>query len=300
MKYSAYDLNISTTLDLPFLKKTSFSSTNHNIKFSSNARLSLPPNHENAHTYTSCSSEEAIYYRKDVGIFKITGNSIEFKRSKSVDINDFTRVLLGLPIGYSFLLRNKLVFHGSSVNHNGDAHIFIGKSGMGKSTIVYDLMKLDSKFITEDICCINKNKIIFSFPIIKLSKNIINNNNFLCSSDGISFNTDHLGRMGYKIKSDYLSYANNSLKNCYIFIESKDDEIQIKKLNGAESIPFLMNNSFKGHPIIHQREFLKINIARIIEFVKKNNIYLVSSSKNNFKRRNEFVINHINEYQKKI
>ena len=45
----------------------------------------------------------------------------------------------------------------------------MGKSGMGKSTMAYDLLMKDFKLITEDICAINQNEILHSYSLLKLS-----------------------------------------------------------------------------------------------------------------------------------
>ena len=75
------------------------------------------------------------------------------------------------------MYNNNLVIHASVVSKNGNSSLFIGKSGMGKSVLAYQLIEKGFKFLSEDICAITRKSFVQpSMPFIKISDEFINNN----------------------------------------------------------------------------------------------------------------------------
>ena len=63
------------------------------------------------------------------------------------------------------------------VSKDGNASIFLGKSGMGKSVLAYQLIQKGFKFLSEDICAITEDNFVQpSMPFIKISEEFISNN----------------------------------------------------------------------------------------------------------------------------
>ena len=167
MLHVAFNLNIQSYFQINLLKDSYFKNDFPYIHIELNKKLRIEDKYIKTGSYTYCSDEYAIYYRQNVGIFKINFDKIEINPDKNISEIELSRVLLGLPIGYLLTLRKWLVFHGSAVEKNSDGYIFLGKSGSGKSTIAYELIEDNFKFITEDICAVSSNKLLNSFPFIK-------------------------------------------------------------------------------------------------------------------------------------
>ena len=88
-------------------------------------------------------------------------------------VSDFQKfqVIASQPFAYLFYQMGKLVLHGSAIEIEGRAFLFIGVSNSGKSFFASNLLN-DSKLITEDICVIdafdNDFYIRPSIPVIKI------------------------------------------------------------------------------------------------------------------------------------
>ena len=168
MLYKAYGLCIYSDFNLPFLDIASKFKTPE-VSLEIDQSLVAPLEYKCTNYFTKTSQDSVVYIRKGIGLFFVKKDSIKIKPDCASLDEDFARVLLGLPFGYLLMLRSQLTFHASAVSKNNKGVIFIGKSGIGKSTIAYELLLKGFKFIAEDICSTSKLKLINSFPMLKLS-----------------------------------------------------------------------------------------------------------------------------------
>lgn len=292
MLYRAYGLCIDSEIRLPLLQNITTSNL-PKIRICIDDSLNLPKEYSNTSHFTKTNLNTVIYFKKKVGLFKIKEDLIKIKPDYKTLDADFVRVMLGLPFGYLLMLRSQLTFHASAVSKNNKGIIFMGESGLGKSTIAYDLILNDFKLITEDICTISKNKIINSFPLIKISDNKFTKNSNIFTEDKFNFLSDSMNRKGFILKDKYLA-DESAIHSAYIFLESDIDYVKIKSLSINQSIKYIFHNTFKTHPIRNDL-LLKKNIKKVIDFALNTNIYAVLSSKNNFKSRNFRIFKHISE-----
>ena len=203
MLYEAYGLSIDSEIEVPLLNKSKFLSSDVVISVDNN--LELPSEYEGSDFFTKTTLDSVFYFKKNIGLFFIKKDSIEIKPDCKEFDSDFLRVMLGLPFGYLLMLNSKLTLHASAVKKNEKAVIFMGKSGMGKSTMAYDLLMKDFKLITEDICAINNNEILHSYSLLKLSNSSYISDMNLFEGHKYNFPTDSLGRQGFKVKKKFLS-----------------------------------------------------------------------------------------------
>ena len=137
------------------------------------------------------------------------------------------------------MLNSLLTFHASAVMKNNKGIIFMGKSGMGKSTIAYDLLLRDFKLITEDICAINNDEVLHSFSFLKLAHNKHLSDMSIFKGDKYSFLTDGLGRKGFKVKNKFLSKKNNSCSLVYILLDKEIKSVEIQRVSLNQSIKYI-------------------------------------------------------------
>lgn len=292
MLYEAYGLSIDSEIELPLLNLSSSSSSDVVISVDNN--LEFPCEYKGSNFFTKTTLDSVFYFKKNIGLFFIKKDSIKIKPDcKGFDC-DFSRVMLGLPFGYLLMLNSKLTLHASAVKKNGKAVIFMGKSGMGKSTMAYDLLMKDFKLITEDICAINNNEILHSYSLLKLSNSSYLSEMNLFEGYQYNFPTDSLGRQGFKVKDKFLSKKNNACSLAYILLDAKIESVAIKRVRLNESIKYILNNTFKTHPIANDL-LLKKNLKRVIDFSSKVEVYAVLCSKNNFHNRNISIYKHLSE-----
>ena len=205
--YSAFGLQIDSDTPIFLLdkNKTEIEESLAKVRIINNESLELPLPNYTQDIFTHATGMNTLFYRKEIGLFNITKERIEYKKSRQCSEHDFWRVLLSLPIGYCLMYNNNLVLHASVVSKNGKASLFIGKSGMGKSVLAYQLIEKGFKFLSEDICAVTeKNCVQPSMPFIKISDEFINDN----VHNTYEFNSDKRNRRGLFIdQSKFLNSA---------------------------------------------------------------------------------------------
>lgn len=292
MLYEAYNLRINSEIELPLLNLSS--STSADVEISIDNNLAFPSEYKESNFFTKTTFDSVFYFKKNIGLFFIKKDSIKIKPDCKDFDADFSRVMLGLPFGYLLMLNSKLTFHASAVMRNDKAVIFMGKSGMGKSTIAYDLLLKNFKLITEDICAIDNREILHSFSLLKISNRGCLNDTSFFEGDKYSFLTDSLGRQGFKVKNRFLSKKNNACSLVYVLLDAKIESVEIKRASLNQSTKYILNNTFKTHPMANDL-LLRENLKQVIDFSSKVKVYAVFCSKNNFDERNINIYNHLSE-----
>jgi len=98
-------------------------------------------------------TEDRVYYRHPrVGVFEIKeGQTITIQRGAQYD-EEMTRMCVtNLAMGIVLHQRNVLTLHASAAEVNGEAVVFLGDKGAGKSTMVTALSRRGHKVITDDV-----------------------------------------------------------------------------------------------------------------------------------------------------
>ena len=225
-----------------------------------------------------------LFYRRGIGLFNINKDRIEYKKSTHCSEHDFLRILLSLPIGYCLMYNNNLVLHASVVSKNGNASLFIGKSGMGKSVLAYQLIGKGFKYLSEDICAVtDKNFVQPSMPFIKISDEFIKND----FQKTYKLNSDKRNRKGLFIDAKEFFNSPQKIKNIFILNKSSSDICEIKNITKKDSLPLIFKNSFKSLPLLNDKKLDERVIQRILELDDKVNFYNVLSSPNRYQERNK-------------
>jgi len=98
------------------------------------------------------------------------GDKISIHReNEKVSDNDIRTFLLGSIFGGILIQREMLLLHANALSKDGQAILFMGHSGDGKSTLAYNLMKKGWKLLSDDLVAINsKFEVLPGIPRIKL------------------------------------------------------------------------------------------------------------------------------------
>ncbi len=92
---------------------------------------------------------------EDVATFWIRdGRSIVIARHPAAQDDEVRAFLLGSAFGALLHQRRDLVLHGSAVEWEGGCLVFIGESGIGKSTLASAFRKKGHAILTDDLCVI--------------------------------------------------------------------------------------------------------------------------------------------------
>ncbi len=284
--YSAFSLQILSDIPIFLLSKNKLISEESlpKVRIINNETLELPLPNYAREIFTHATGKSTLFYRKEIGLFNITKDRIEYKKSRHCSDHDFLRVLLSLPIGYCLMLNNNLVMHASVVSKNGDASLFIGKSGMGKSVLAYQLIEKGFKFLSEDICAVTKKNFVQpSMPFIKLSDEFINNN----VQETYQLNSDKRDRKGLFIDQEKFLDSPQKIKNIFILNSNTSDRCEITKITKKKCLPLILKNSFKSLPLLSDKKFDEKVINKILNIDKEVNFYSVLNSPSRYQERNE-------------
>lgn len=148
-------------------------------------------------------------------------------------------------MSYILFQRNYLVIHSSSISIDGNASLFIGDSGKGKSSLAYTFFKKGCDLISEDFSYIYLNNNVavtsYSHPLIKLNDKIAKGKNLnkIYSSD-----LDPLKRSIYKIDSDHINKEYNVKNLFFIGWGSK----KIEEINTLDTLKNLFQSTVRYLP----------------------------------------------------
>ena len=284
--YGAFGLQIDSDIPIFLLNKNKavIKEKLAKVRIKNNEALELPLPNYTQDIFTHATGMNTLFYRKGIGLFNINKDRIEYKKSTHCSEHDFLRILLSLPIGYCLMYNNNLVLHASVVSKNGNASLFIGKSGMGKSVLAYQLIGKGFKYLSEDICAVtDKNFVQPSMPFIKISDEFIKND----FQKTYKLNSDKRNRKGLFIDAKEFFNSPQKIKNIFILNKSSSDICEIKNITKKDSLPLMFKNSFKSLPLLNDKKLDERVIQRILELDDKVNFYNVLSSPNRYQERNK-------------
>ena len=284
--YSAFGLQIDSDVPIFLLSKNKLAKEESlpKVRIVNNEELELPLPNYTQDIFTHATGTKTLFYRKKIGLFNITKDKIEYKKSRHCSDHDFLRILMSLPIGYCLMYNNNLVMHASAVSVEGNASLFIGKSGMGKSVLAYQLIEKGFKYLSEDICAVSdKNFVQPSMPFIKISDEFIKNN----FQKTYKLNSDKRNRKGLFIDQKKFLNSPQIIKNICIFNDSATEICEITKITKKESLPLILKNSFRSLPLLNDKKFDEQVINRILKLNNEINFYNIFNSSNRLQERNE-------------
>ena len=151
--YTAYGLHIASELALPEFSVVDASEEEADVRVRF-GDVREEKDREVPREYGSAFiTKERVYYRHPwVGIFEMKGGeTITIQQGPDYD-EELTRMCVtNLAMGVILHQRNILTLHASAAEVNGEAVVFVGDKGAGKSTMVTALSRRGHKVITDDV-----------------------------------------------------------------------------------------------------------------------------------------------------
>ncbi len=232
-KYEVGDLNLVSEIPLPILNSKDFD--NHDLEVVITTKLQTPNK-----TIESLPDNSVLYRDIFGNIFLITKSKI-LVSIKENNIDNASISISGIPLGYLLQNNNFQVLHGSSVAENGSAISFIGRSGLGKSSLALSLVDKGLKLITEDLCLI-KNSSIYNFSdwVKSNENNLIEN---LKPIKRINLKKDSRQRSLYKLRKKHIDNQETKLEAIY-FLDSNKKR-NIKRLSASDSFKYLFTYAYR-------------------------------------------------------
>jgi hypothetical protein len=242
--YSAYGLKIQAALHLPELVPIAPTSPDLTIKFGAVDRTPMKNYYEGMDLYTT--ADFAAFFWEEVG-------SISIRAGREVIIDPYPGVeerLLRLPllgIAFSVVLHQRGFFelHGSAIEIDGSAAVFMAGKGWGKSTLAAMLYSRGHHLISDDLIAIRfepsgQPVVIPAFPQLKLLPEAAA---FALGDDPetlppLATGYEKRARLGI----DRFSQTPVPLKGIYQL--DKGETIALKPLNPQEATVQIIANSF--------------------------------------------------------
>lgn len=158
--YFVFGLNIQSEIELPALIKGD-SNIEPDVKITIGKTPQNLVNCQKKGVAYEIAPNEFLLDLKDIARFYVAnGNSITIER-KGGNPDDITLFLQGSCFGAVLHQRKVLAMHASAIVHEGEAVLFTGISGAGKSTTANAFRLQGYKMLTDDVCPV---KIINGLP----------------------------------------------------------------------------------------------------------------------------------------
>ena len=243
----AFGLRIDSALELPqLLRSETDSPPDATIEFGT-----VPEHLPHALT-TGVRFESApgqLLIRVDgIARYLITdGRRIVIERAPNAQDVDIRVFLLGSAFGAMLHQRQDLVLHGSAIEWEGEAVVFLGASGVGKSTTATAFRKRGHPVLTDDLCVVRagpdgRPHAYPSFPQSKL---------WLDSLQKLDFSPDSLTRIREKIEKRALPLGKDfgsrplPVRKLYLLRAHNKEEITLTPSQGPQKFTVLKNNTFR-------------------------------------------------------
>lgn len=235
---------------------------------------------------------EDVYFVKKPNLFQLSvdkianynitnGNEILIDIEKNTELNEFKIFLFGTCFAALLLQRKIICLHSAGIIQNGKVNLFLGNSGMGKSTLTSFFIKHGYQFLGDDVLPLkfgdkHQVQVGYSVPTVKLWKdNLINLG--LMTQAGSQIREDVL-----KFKYEYRSkLAEGSFTIGKIFILDWKNEIadfKFKKLSTIESLFYLKEHIYRPQ-FINETDEAQLMLNLISNMVNDHEIIIINGNK---------------------
>jgi len=244
--YTVYALAIQSEIYLPGLEnKEVCTSPDVIIQYGNFER---PEESLNPGGVCLCATQDKVILSwKRVGAVQIRGGKeVLVDPYKDSEQAFLQQCIIGPVFAVLLHQRKYLILHASAVSLDGEAVIFLGNTGDGKSTIAASLLELGHQFLADDIAAVQtagvSHPLIFGgFPHLKLWPD---------AAGGLEFQEDDLSSMHpdltKKVLYDSFNFSSRAtnLKAIYILRDSDSPKPQIIPLSYQNALVEIVRYSF--------------------------------------------------------
>lgn len=175
------------------------------------------------------------------------GQRIVIERDPAAGDDDIRVFLLGSAFGALLHQRQDLVLHGSAIDWDGEAVVFMGHSGVGKSTTATAFRRRGHAVLTDDLCVVRAGPdgrmyAYPGFPQCKL---------WLDSLEKLDFSPDELTRIRQQIEKRAVPLGEDfsttplPVKKIYLLRTHNKEGIEINLSEGPQKFNVLKNNTYR-------------------------------------------------------
>lgn len=244
--YRVYGLNIESTIQVPELEMIDSNSNIDVRMYYGQVNQEIKDLIEEG----KCSkySKQSMWFNiKDVAIYHIyNGDTIVIQPYEGASIKQIKLYILGSVMGMILLQKNIVAIHGGGIVMNGKGCVFTGPKGSGKSTITTALRKKGYKFISDDVCSIDSNKLTINhgFGYQKLCEDAMDK--FGYDVEQFEIFRGDLNKNKYIVPA-FNEFIKEDIKLDSIFELSVGDvnKVEIEEIQGSQKMDKFINNIFR-------------------------------------------------------
>lgn len=246
--YSIYNCIVDSALELPVPVGVS-DNCSVSIELSTLPLAQLPLSKGKFHCF-DVNSQDGLFFYKDVGTFSIqAGKKILVSPAPGVADSFLASSVLGTPMGILFLQRGCFVMHGSALEVAGRSIIFLGKSGIGKSTTALSLLTAGYRMVTDDVVVIDQKladcPVIYSaFPWMKIDIEVARN--FGIDLAGLKELAPGANKMRFNL--DEGQFCVDSVPVSCIYIPCWGEKFSIQELSPRDAMVQIAPHSYGPAP----------------------------------------------------
>ena len=175
------------------------------------------------------------------------GNQVVIERLSGCDEASLRLFLLGSVMGALLQQREVLPLHASAVQVNGGCAAFLGRSGMGKSTLAAALLRRGYPLHADDICAVtlgmDASPVVYpAYPQIKLWADMAEE--FRLPVDTLTRVRPELNKHAWHTPESF-SKAPLPLKYLYVLHPTTRPGLQLQELNGWEKFAILKAYTYR-------------------------------------------------------
>ncbi len=189
----------------------------------------------------------------DVARFLVrNGNEILVDPYPDVDEDTLSIYILGSCIGAVLHQRNFLVLHANAIQiQHGNAMLFVGQSGAGKSTIATQFMQKGYQVLSDDIVAIDtKGDVTIGLPFLKLWQQSLDELNI--PSAGLSAIRKNVAkyRLPISIDKNQCRPKVKAIYNLSVQPHTKPDSLSLTDYAGLDRFTCLTDNAYRPDAVI--------------------------------------------------
>ncbi len=174
------------------------------------------------------------------------GRRIAIVRDPAAEDDDVRVFLLASVFGALLHQRQDLVLHGSAVDWNGEAVVFIGLSGVGKSTLAAAFRRKRRAVLTDDLCVVRPDGAgrMVAYPGFPQTKLWLDSLKQLdLSPEGLRRIRTKLEKRAVPLGEDFVSVP-LPVKKLYLLRPYNKPELKIEPVVGPTKFAILKNNTY--------------------------------------------------------
>lgn len=246
-KYKAYGIIISSEFEIPEFLQVKEGNTEVFLKIGEvPSEIEMPIKKG---VRFQASKDEFLLKIDNVASYYVTDGKYVTVQLKSKDeniMNSMRLFLLGSVFAALFHQRKKLVIHGSAVEIGGEAVLFVGASGAGKSTTAGAFKNKGYRVITDDVAVIDIIQgvpyLIPGFPSLKLWQDSLEM--LGKESSSVVQVRDEIKKYRVNISS---SFKEDMVRigKIYCICPYNEKSVEFEKVLGMDKLNLVINNTYR-------------------------------------------------------